>query len=211
MTRQIAWSHWKNPFTLDDEYIEEDEDDETPSTPWKEEDSAIRIRTVVPTQMGIIPILPHEDFCNSFEFWVADTNFGIENKEFDIIDSTDGVEIFDVLSRYRFRVCIAKLFNAPEVKLDIQNRLGAKRFDSEVINPRDMTLDEETETKVELAKQELGREYSYWAIYLLPNGEMEARGFKNGVEYQKQFDVFKQCQDLVGGVIYRQLPCKLGV
>lgn len=59
----------------------------------------------VVTQLGILPI---NNNWNPFNFWVGYTNFKITNKLCKKIVDTPGVEVFIVLTPYRFKVACAK-------------------------------------------------------------------------------------------------------
>lgn len=65
---------------------------------------------------GITPI-------DSYNIWVGHTNFEIKDSDIKGINKIDGVEICRGITRYRFEVCIGKLFNSIQVKKDIKQQL----------------------------------------------------------------------------------------
>jgi len=58
-----------------------------------------------------------------FNFWVGHTNFNITKPIVKILDSTDGVETLELVSRYRFRVGIGTAFNEGVVKNNIASSI----------------------------------------------------------------------------------------
>jgi hypothetical protein len=65
------------------------------------------------------PIMPSQ-----FDLWVAHTNFEIDFKKVvNILYSISGVEVVRPVSRYRFEVCIGKLFDGEVVRQEIKNKL----------------------------------------------------------------------------------------
>lgn len=66
---------------------------------------------VIASPMGLIPYNEHTASSKIFNFWVGHTNFTITKNIVDIIEQSDGVEILDVFTRYRFRIAIGKCFD----------------------------------------------------------------------------------------------------
>lgn len=122
----IVWQKWVDPFGKNPEDIEwpghndyevsddfEESDDEDNSLD-KVEDIIKTNKSnpiqVIATPMGIIPYNEHTACSKIFNFWVGHTNFNISAKIAKIIEESEGVEILDVFTRYRFRIAIGKLF-----------------------------------------------------------------------------------------------------
>lgn len=124
----IVWEKWVDPFgqaleeakwtdyeneidTLNDiEYIDD-------------EDMEMRPIKAIATPMGIIPYNELTAPSNLFNFWVGHTNFDITKKIVDIIEKSDGVEILDIFTRYRFRIGIGKCFNDSETMKSINDEI----------------------------------------------------------------------------------------
>jgi hypothetical protein len=205
MRRTIQWRFWKNPFGNGEEYVDEKEVGEVKPFYDSYEDreqEPFKIRPVVPTPMGFIPVHPYQSFTESFQFWMGDTNFDITAEVKDIIEATPGVEILDILTRYCFRFAVGKCFNSEEVKVSIQQSLRAMPPKRGEHNPGDIVLDKDTRQKVHLIKEHLKDKFSYWAIYVVPNGEIDVSGSNTQEGYDMQFELYKQCQELAGGIIY---------
>lgn len=124
----IVWEKWVDPFgqaleeakwtdyeneidTLSDiEYIDD-------------EDMEMRPIKAIATPMGIIPYNELTAPSSLFNFWVGHTNFDITKKIVDIIEKSDGVEILDIFTRYRFRIGIGKCFNDSETMKSINDEI----------------------------------------------------------------------------------------
>lgn len=69
------------------------------------------------------------------------TNFDITTSVQDALESVDGVELLEVMSRYRFFLGVGKLFNFSDVRRDVEEQL-CDNFE----------LDSDTEETVEMIK-----------------------------------------------------------
>lgn len=132
--RIITWVKWHNPYKLlqrsknqsdnDDGYDKnshialEDEDDD------EEEDSHGSSTLVFLSPLGPVPLNEHNDPDKTFNFWVGHTNFNVSKNIKDIISATDGVEILNIHTRYRFRIAVAKMFCHKEVTRTINRRIS---------------------------------------------------------------------------------------
>lgn len=136
----IVWQKWVDPFGKNPEDIEwpgyrdhdvsdhfdTEEDDEDPSLE-KAMDQIQHMKSnpiqVIATPMGIIPYNEHTACSKIFNFWVGHTNFNITAKVAKIIEDSDGVEILDIFTRYRFRIAIGKLFEDKLVMKKINDNI----------------------------------------------------------------------------------------
>ena len=62
------------------------------------------------TPFGMMPLTEQSLASNHFKFWVGHTNFKLLKKHGKIIGSVEGIESVDILTPYRFRISVAKLF-----------------------------------------------------------------------------------------------------
>lgn len=135
----IVWQKWVDPFGKNPDDVEwpgykdhdvsdnfDEEEDEEPSLE-KTMDQIQHIKSnpiqVIATPMGIIPYNEHTACSKIFNFWVGHTNFNITAKVAKIIEDSDGVEILDVFTRYRFRIAIGKLFEDKLVMKKINDNI----------------------------------------------------------------------------------------
>lgn len=131
----IIWEKWLDPFGEDTDeaqwrdyennndalYEEENLNDEV-----KPEDIISHIRKpikVIASPMGLIPYNEYTASSKIFNFWMGHTNFNISTVIKDIIEKTEGVEILDIFTRYRFRIGIGKCFNDSETMKLINDRV----------------------------------------------------------------------------------------
>jgi hypothetical protein len=136
----ILWQKWLNPYespyddekSLDnitdqefddsvhwDSYIEDNHDNNEDNKKNTVEPTV----KIIMTPMGIIPLHEKTACTKIFKFWVGHTNFNITNQIASLIEQTDGVEILDIFTRYRFRIAIGKAFKDREVMQQIQETL----------------------------------------------------------------------------------------
>ena len=136
----IGWEKWIDAYdqSLEDEMLDIDDLDEE-LDPEDLEDLGLdglgqmqpMIRSIM-TPFGILPLTEQSLASRHFKFWVGHTNFmlGDGNKtgteEFEkIIGSVLGVETVDILTSYRFRIGIGKMFQDREVMDNVKKRLVA--------------------------------------------------------------------------------------
>ena len=67
-------------------------------------------RKTIMTPFGMMPLTEQSLASNHFKFWVGHTNFKLLKKHSKIIGSVEGIESVDILTPYRFRISVAKLF-----------------------------------------------------------------------------------------------------
>lgn len=200
--RKIVWEYWKNPFGDDsDEFVSEEEADVGVFDDDDEKD--VRIRPVFVTPMGFVPIHSFQSFTEHFQFWVGNTNFDITPSIRDTIEQVPGVEILDILTRYSFRIAVGKVFDGGEVKAAIQRSLDAMPPIKGTINPSDIKLDKEMQERISMLQKSLKDKFPFWAIYILPNGEIDIAGANTQEGYDMHLELYKSAQQMVGGVIYQ--------
>ena len=141
----IVWQKWVDPFGGDDleqeildsiaqkindpDFLDDDDDennfleDEIEEQELEEQIIAKTQVRVMATPMGIIPMTENTASSKIFNFWVGHTNFDITRKVSDTIEKTEGVETFDVFTRYRFRVGVGKAFSDSEVMREINSKV----------------------------------------------------------------------------------------
>ena len=125
----IVWEKWIDPFgqAMDDakwtDY--ENEIDDLEDVEFLDEDFPVVEKPIraIATPMGIMPYNEFTAPANIFNFWVAHTNFNISTKIAKIIEESEGVEILDIFTRYRFRIGIGKCFNDSETMKNINDNI----------------------------------------------------------------------------------------
>ena len=67
------------------------------------------IRTII-TPFGVLPITEKTRASNYFKLWVGHSNFKLTEDFYKVIGDSAGVEALDILTPYRFRIAIGKMF-----------------------------------------------------------------------------------------------------
>jgi len=94
------------------------------STPYEEQDESEENEGNFSSVIPISPQLMEEiSMLSAYDCWIGHTNFditlGIKNK----LDRTEGVEVLQILSRYRFFIGLGKLFDFKQVRSDIEKTI----------------------------------------------------------------------------------------
>lgn len=102
----------------------------TDTTEEDEDEDDDYLELVADQNKTIAPFLPLtnqiiEDIAmlSTFDCWIGHTNFDITTAIKNILDTTHGVEVLKVLSRYRFFIGVGKLFDFKEVRQSIEENL----------------------------------------------------------------------------------------
>lgn len=176
MQRKIIWESRHlviDPLT--ERMMEPDED--TKSSYEEEHEDFYEHKPQI-KRLGMMPfgaggVVDLDDSLNplrQFTFWLAHTNFNISKNVADSILKIPGVEIFRVLTRYRFIIAVGKVFNEADVKLQIQATLYGKdvvEIKSEVIK------DTKIQNSVKCIANELEQLNAEWSILVFPNGSID--------------------------------------
>lgn len=114
---QLVWEKWENiyedPEEPIDEIVEYEEDPEEEIPQQK-----ILVFSQIENESD-----QAADLSKIFNFWVCHSNFNIDDKCVDIIEACEGVETLEIITRYRFRISIGRIFDDGEVMRSINNKL----------------------------------------------------------------------------------------
>lgn len=80
------------------------------------------IKTIM-TPFGMMPLTEQSLASSHFKFWVGHTNFKLLKGHCKTIGSVEGIETMDILTPYRFRIAVAKLFVDREVMSEVRKSL----------------------------------------------------------------------------------------
>jgi hypothetical protein len=178
LTKKIAWEKWEDEEEQSSPPTVSHMNTASPYPEEEEEDSGIDITelysgfisempTIVSTPVGMYRLQDRMSPTNQFDCWMGYTNFDITEEVKNTIESIKGVELLVVLTRYRFFLGVAKLFNFRDVRVEIENNLCNRHV--EQINIQD----DEIREKVEDLQNRLSSEYKHWAIFVFPNGGID--------------------------------------
>lgn len=117
--KAIKWERWRNPIehVL---HLRGVTDDEGGSGDTKTDNTFDDPSLLLFTRFGAVPIKPDELPPSEFDFWVGHCNFSIDSKIAEAIRGEPGVESLDVVSPYRFRMAVARQFQALAVQKGVE-------------------------------------------------------------------------------------------
>ena len=110
----VYWEKWIDAFEEEEaEMIEEMKEVED----FEDYEEALdqdmikhsHIRTII-TPFGVLPITEKTRASNYFKLWVGHSNFKLTEDFYKVIGDAAGVEALDILTPYRFRIAIGKMF-----------------------------------------------------------------------------------------------------
>jgi|TARA_R100000479_G_scaffold164971_1_gene104030 hypothetical protein len=134
--KKVVWEKWSDPYAAEDTHYKF-EDLELKSTEEVAEfeeleeefkdadvnDIEQQMFQFLITDNGAVPINNNHSIDKIFNFWTGHTNFSITPKIAKEIELVEGVEVLDVITRYRFRVGVGKLFKGNEVMSSVQRTI----------------------------------------------------------------------------------------
>ena len=115
--RKIAWEKWDDDILNEEiaDNLHVNEDDEELA------DDALELMSKIPklvsTPLGIFQLYDKMSPIRQFECWMGYTNFDITRHIEKQVEKIKGVELLFVISRYRFFVGVAKMFNFRNVRI----------------------------------------------------------------------------------------------
>ena len=195
--RKIIWEYWQHPLGSQDEWVSEEKARPTAVMGYEPGDYADddeggdgfdhpeKVRPILPTSSGFVPVRIYADTPKAFDFWIGHTNFDVTNRVASRIKRFEGVETLDVLTRYRFRVGFGKAFGREGLSTTLRRGIA-----------RVLAADPERRD---------GRPEVMWAALVLPDGKIDSCGTKDHAEFEDRVGVYQRTRDAVGGEIYYDL------
>ncbi len=204
MTKKILWV--KCDWFHDDE--ENEKDDESNNFDSYQEES----HQSIPKMIGFGPsviVTPfgqvnEDDVMNPIfdtDFYQGHTNFNLSKTVLEHITKVEGVEFLKIISRYRFVVGVGMLFNASEVKAEIEKSLDVK---TEVDKIEPVELSGEAEQSLQCLVDEIISQVptdKKWLAYIFPNGEHIIKIVNDETEYSTIWNNFSKLAKESNGVI----------
>lgn len=199
MKKKIVWEKYQDPLLSnlhETEWPGFDHDEDDDVVPYH----SVEKQPVMQTPMGMLSVVDHTFATSQFDFWMMFTNFPITDGVVEIIDQVPGVETFERYTKYRARVGFPRsgLFQPRDVMNDIKANILAAGFEEQ--NEVLVGLEMETAKKVINVRANLADRYDSWAIWVVPNGNLEVLGADNvDAEYMKKLTLLKRAVNTVGG------------
>lgn len=199
MKKKFVWEKWKDPL------LSNYEDCEWPGYDLDENGDKIPVHTaerqpVMHTPFGMVSVVNDSMASKSFDFWMLHTNFDLNEGIARVIEQIEGVETLEVYTRYRARIGFPRsnLFVPREVMHQIE--VAVHELDYAEQNQLLTGLELEVAEKVIEARDKIDDKFDYWAIWVVPNGNMEIVTSKTlDDKYQKRLILLKRAQETVGG------------
>lgn len=169
---------------IENEYDEEYEDSMTEQMP---------IQNVMSTPFGLWRLDDSMNPFKQFKMWMGHTNFSITNDIVETIKEVPGVEVLQVMTRYRFIVGVGELFDIRDVRITIEGLLECHKDETAMIP------DQKLLEQVHELRKSLGG-FNQWAIYVFPNGKIDFTT-SDEVNFGQQLNLYKQAVDHSSGIL----------
>lgn len=125
----VYWERWIDAFEAEEEQFEEDVSDIEHMLTNEEIDevdpvirSVSHVRSIM-TPFGILPLTEQNMASKYFKFWVGHSNFKLTKEFYNVIGRHPGIETLDILTPYRFRVAIGKMFVDRDVMTSVRDTM----------------------------------------------------------------------------------------
>jgi hypothetical protein len=128
----IYWEKWMDAFeeVQDNFPMSLQDEEELTSEPYDVEEDPPETSSMVPVQgvmtpYGMLPITDDTLASRKFKFWVGHSNFRLTEAYYNVIGPTEGVETLDILTPYRFRIGVGKMFVDRNVMVTVRDKMIA--------------------------------------------------------------------------------------
>ena len=85
-------------------------------------ESVSHIKSII-TPFGVLPLTEQTMASKYFKFWVGHSNFKLTEAFFKIIGQHPGIETLDILTPYRFRIAVGKMFVDRDVMTGVRDAM----------------------------------------------------------------------------------------
>lgn len=194
-TNEIMWESFHFDFSHEQKNIEESNNEYDDGYDDEGEFQTLNLPSLMMTPFGPFRVDDTLNPFKHFKFWMGSTNFNITPTVRDVIAQIPGVEILQVLTRYKFIVGIGKLFNFRDVRVTIEQLLCGKHLTHSAISEIQTP---EIQEQVLSLKDKLTKEHSKWAIYVFPNGKID---FAVDDDYDKKLKLYLEAQEVSNGLV----------
>tara|TARA_Y100000004_G_scaffold29937_1_gene31072 strand:- start:2732 stop:3322 length:591 start_codon:yes stop_codon:yes gene_type:complete len=189
LDKKIAWERWDEDVIeqeiVEDFYSDEDGDEESIEDALN---FLEKIPSLVTTPMGMFQLHDKMNILNQFDCWMGYTNFEITNSIRDTLEKVEGVELLNIMTRYRFFLGVGKMFNFSDVRRAVESLL----CESEI--------DEYSKESVNIIKENISSD-KYWAIFVTKSGEIlyASTNEESDEDYLKKLKHYQKRKNKNGG------------
>ena len=125
----VYWEKWIDAFEEEgesfSEAISEAEEELTNEELLENEhlfQEVSHVRSIV-TPFGILPLTEQTMASKHFKFWVGHSNFKLTKDFYTVIGQHPGIETLDILTPYRFRIAVGKMFTDRDVMIGVRDEM----------------------------------------------------------------------------------------
>ncbi|HAT66748.1 MAG TPA: hypothetical protein DCS66_19520 [Flavobacteriaceae bacterium] len=125
----VYWEKWIDAFEDEDESfseaVSEAEQELTHEELLENEHlfhEVSHVRSIV-TPFGILPLTEQTMASKHFKFWVGHSNFKLTKDFYTVIGQHPGIETLDILTPYRFRIAVGKMFTDRDVMIGVRDEM----------------------------------------------------------------------------------------
>lgn len=119
----IYWEKWVDAYEEQLDALELEEEEAHEEEMFVEKLSPLPHIPTIITPFGIMPLTEQSLASQHFKFWVGHSNFKLTDNVYHIVGDTPGVETLDILTPYRFRIAIGKMFVDRDVMSTVRTNL----------------------------------------------------------------------------------------
>ena len=123
----VYWEKWIDAFEEEDESISEavsEAEEQLTNEELLENEHLFHevshVRSIV-TPFAILPLTEQTMASKHFKFWVGHANFKLTEDFYTVIGQHPGIETLDILTPYRFRIAVGKMFTDRDVMRGVRN------------------------------------------------------------------------------------------
>ena len=126
----VYWEKWIDAFEEEEEIVDNEASNIEQFLVDNEEvleqenlyNSVSHIRSII-TPFGILPLTEQTKASSHFKLWVGHSNFKLTEDFYKIIGQQPGIEALDILTPYRFRIAVGRMFVDRDVMTGVRNEM----------------------------------------------------------------------------------------
>jgi len=131
----VYWEKWIDAFDEEEDDLEEEinnvEELFTNEENLLEQEHILQsshIKSIL-TPFGILPLTEQTKASNRFKLWVGHSNFKLTEDFYKVIGQQPGIEALDILTPYRFRIAVGKMFVDRDVMTTLRDTMVSHATD----------------------------------------------------------------------------------
>ena len=127
----VYWEKWIDAFEQEDNNLEEEIQEMQQLLANEEgidedleivDHSISQIRSII-TPFGVLPLTEQTKASSHFKLWVGHSNFKLTEDFYRVIGQQPGIEALDILTPYRFRIAVGRMFIDRDVMKDVRDTM----------------------------------------------------------------------------------------